>query len=46
MKIKNKYVNNLPEDTNKQDICELFGLNSTSYLKDTCNIDYFVNNKA
>ena len=43
---KNIYVGNLPEDITKQDICELFGLNSTSYLRDTCNIDFPINNKT
>ena len=33
--VKNIYAGNLPEDITKQDICELFGLNSTSYLRDT-----------
>ena len=28
-------MGNLPEDITKQDICEPFGLNSTSYLRDT-----------
>ena len=37
----------LPEDITKQDICELFGLKSTrSYLRDTCNIDFPINNKT
>ena len=44
--MKNIYVGNLPEDINKQDICELFGLNSTPYLRDTYNIDYSINNKT
>ena len=44
--MKNIYVGNLPEDTNKQDICELFGLNSTPYLRDTFNIDFPTNNKT
>ena len=39
-------MGNLPEDITKQDICELFGLNSTSYLRDTCNIDFSINNKT
>ena len=39
-------MGNLPEDFTKQDICELFGLNSTSYLRDTCNIDFRINNKT
>ena len=43
--MKNTYVGNLPENINKQDICELFGLNSTPYLRDTCNIDFPINNK-
>ena len=43
--MKNIYVGNLPEDITKQDICELFGLNSTSYLRDTSNIDFSINNK-
>ena len=30
--MKNIFVGNLWEDITKQDICELFGLNSTSYL--------------
>ena len=29
--MKNIYAGNLPEDITKQDICELFGLNLTSY---------------
>ena len=43
-----KYIHvwNLPEDITKQDICELFGLNSTSYLRDTCNVDFPINNKT
>ena len=44
--MKNIYVENLPEDITKQDICELFDLNSTSYLRDTCNIDFPINNKT
>ena len=44
--MKNIYVGNFPEDINKQDICELFGLNSTPYLRDTCNIDFPINNKT
>ena len=44
--MKNIYVGNLPEDINKQDICELFGLNSTPYLRDTCNIDFPINSKT
>ena len=44
--MKNIFVGNLPENINKQDICELFGLNSTSYLRDTCNIDFPINNKT
>ena len=44
--VKNIYVGNLPEDINKQDICELFGLNSAPYLRDTCNIDFPINNKT
>ena len=43
--MKNIYVENLPEDITKQDICELFGLNSTFYLRDTCNIDFLIHNK-
>ena len=43
--MKSIYVGNLPEDTAKQDICELFGLNSTSYLRSTCNIEFPINNK-
>ena len=30
----------------KQDICELSGLDSTSYLRDTCSIDFRINNKT
>ena len=44
--MKNVFVGNLPDDTTKQDICEFFGLNSTSYLRDTCNIDFRINNKT
>ena len=44
--MKNLCVGNLPEDNTKQDICELFGLNSTSYLRDTCNIDFPINSKT
>ena len=44
--MKNIYVGNLLEDITKQDICELFGLDSTSYLRDTCNIDFPINNKT
>ena len=36
--MKSIYVRNLPKDTNKQDICEFLGLNSTPYLPDTFNI--------
>ena len=38
--MKNIYVGNLPEDITKQDICELFRLNSKSYLRDARNIDF------
>ena len=44
--MKNIYVDNLPEDINKQDICELFGLNLTPYLRDTCNVDFPINKKT
>ena len=44
--VKNIYVGNLPEDITKQDVCELFGLDSTSYLRDTCSIDFPRNNKT
>ena len=44
--MKNLCVGNLPEDNTKQDICELFGLNSTSYLRDTCNIDFPINSNT
>ena len=44
--MKNINVGNLPENINKQDICELFGLNPTPYLRDTCNIDFPINNKT
>ena len=40
----NKSVCNLLDDITKQDIFELFGLNSTSYLGDTCNIDFPLDN--
>ena len=36
----------LLEDITKQDICELFGLHSTSCLQDTCNIDFPKNNRT
>ena len=39
-------MENLPGDITKQDICELFGLNQTCYLRDTCNIDFSINNKT
>ena len=39
-------MGNLPEDISKQNICESFSLNSTSYLRDTCNIDFPINNKT
>ena len=44
--MKNIYAGNLPEDINKQSICELFGLNSTPYLRGTCNIDFPINNRT
>ena len=44
--VKNIYVGILPQDITKQDICEIFGLHSTSYLRDTCNIDFPINNKT
>ena len=44
--MKNIYVGNIPEDITKQDICEIFGLNSTSYLRDTCNVDFPINNQT
>ena len=44
--VKNIHVGNLPEDITKQDICEIFGLDSTSYLRDICNIDFPINNKT
>ena len=50
-KIRAKYHNgkyiwgNLLEDITKPDICEHFDLNSTSYLRDTCNTDFPINNK-
>ena len=44
--VKNIYVGNLPEDITKQDNWELFCLNSTSYLRDTCNINFPINNKT
>ena len=43
--MKNLYVDNLPEGITNIYICELFGLNSTSYLRDTCNIDFPINSK-
>ena len=39
-------MGNLSVDITKQDFCELFGLNSTSYLRDTCSIDFSINNKT
>ena len=36
----------LPEDITKQVIYELSGLNSTSYVRNTCNIDLPINNKT
>ena len=39
-------MGNLPKGITKQDICELFSLNSASYLRDTCNIDIPINNKT
>ena len=39
-------MGNLPEDITKQDNWELFCLNSTSYLRDTCNINFPINNKT
>ena len=39
-------MENLTGDITKQDICELFGLNQTCYLRDTCNIDFPINNKT
>ena len=44
--LKNTYMGNLTEDITRQDICELFGLNSTSYLRDTCNTDFPINDKT
>ena len=44
--MKNIYVGNLTEDINIQDICELFGLSSTPYLRDTGNIDFPIYNKT
>ena len=44
--MKNIYTGNLPEDITKQDICELSGLDSTSYLRDVCCIDFPINNKT
>ena len=44
--MKNIYVGNLPEDITKHDINELFGLYSTFYLRDTCDIDFPINNKT
>ena len=44
--MRNIYVGNLREDINKQDISELFGLNSTPYLRDTCSIDFPISNKT
>ena len=44
--MKNIYLGNLPEDTTKQDTCEIFGLNSASYSQDTCNVEFPVNKKT
>ena len=43
--VKSIYVGNLPGDIIKQNIWELFGLNSTSYLRDACNINFPINNR-
>ena len=43
---KNLYVGNLSEDITKQDIYELFGSNSTSYLRDASNLDFPIDNKT
>ena len=45
MTLKNISVGNLPKDITQQDICELFHLNSTSYLQDIYNIHFPKNNK-
>ena len=39
-------MGNLPGYITKQGIYELFGLNSTSYLRDICSIDFPINNKT
>ena len=44
--VKNIYVGSPPEDITKQDVCQLFGLDSTSYLRDTCSIDFPLNDKT
>ena len=36
--VKNICMGNLPEDITKQDVCELYGSDTTSYLRDTCSI--------
>ena len=32
------YVGNLSEDINESDLFELFGLHSTNYLRDNCDV--------
>ena len=39
--VNNIYVGNLPEDITKQDVCELFGFDSTSYLRDKGSSTYY-----
>ena len=39
-------MGNLSEDITKQDISELFSSSSTFYLRDTCSIDFLMNNKT
>ena len=44
--MKNIYVGKLPKDITKEDICQLFSLNQTSYLRGRCSIDFSINNKT
>ena len=40
---KNIYIGNLSLDTKINNLCELFGLRSTKYLRETCKINIPVN---
>ena len=43
--MKHIHAVNLPDDITKQDICEIFGSNSTFFLRDACNIDFSIHNR-